>query len=328
MKFDTLLRYRKHCMAAAIVLIVLNHMKGGWPDTPVKTLASFFYGGVDLFFFLSGIGCFFSLRRDPDPAAFLRRRALRVLPSYVPFILVWIALQALGEGIGPTAALANLFGVHGFVALEPAFNWYVSGMWLSYLLAPWLVPLAERCDTKLRAAAATAGLLLLSAAFWYDHEFVIIMTRLPVFFAGMLFAAESRRRERLSTAETALLLALIPAGGAMLWEFAKYFPEEKLWDWGLSWYPFLLIAPGACMALAALASALERSKAGRAINRAAGFLGGFTFEIYLTHLCLTDYSLRAPVFLPLTALSTALLVLVSRPLRRALEKRRTAQAAL
>ena len=163
MRFDTLFRYRKQCMTAAIVLILLNHMKAAWPESPAKIAASFFYGGVDLFFFLSGVGCFFSWRRDRDPAAFLRRRALRILPSYLPLILVWIALQAAGDGIGPTAALTNLLGVHGFVKVEPSFNWYVSGMWLSYLLTPWLAALAERCDTKPRAFAALAGLLLLSA---------------------------------------------------------------------------------------------------------------------------------------------------------------------
>ena len=325
MKFETLFRYRKQCMAAAIVLILLNHMKAAWPESPAKVAASFFYGGVDLFFFLSGVGCFFSWRRDRDPAAFLRRRALRILPSYLPLILVWIALQAAGDGIGPTAALADLLGVHGFVKIEPSFNWYVSGMWLSYLLTPWLAALAERCDTKPRAAAGLAGLLLLSAAFWYDYELVIMLTRLPVFFAGMLFAAESRRREAVTRTGTALLLALVPVGAVLLWEFAKYWPD-RLWSCGLHWYPFLLIAPGACLAIAAAASALERFRAGRALNRAAGFVGGYTFEIYLTHLCLPR--LPAPLFLLCTALCTALLAGVSKLLRRMLESRQTAGAVL
>ena len=227
MKFETLFRCRKQCMTAAIVLILLNHMKAAWPESPMKIAASFFYGGVDLFFFLSGVGCFFSWRRDRDPAAFLRRRALRILPSYLPFILVWLALQAAKSGITPAAVLVNLLGVQGFVKIEPAFNWYVSALWLSYLLTPWLAALAERCDTKTRAAAA---------------------------------------------------------------------------------------------------SALERFRAGRALNRAAGFVGGYTFEIYLTHFLLPQ--LPAPIFLLCTALCTALLAAVSKLLRRTVEKRRTAEAAL
>ena len=124
---------------------------------------------------------------------------------------------------------------------------------------------------------------------------------------------------------TALLLALVPVGAVPLWEFATYWPD-RLWSCGLHWYPFLLIAPGACLAIAAAASALERNRAGRALNRAAGFVGGYTFEIYLTHLCLPR--LPAPIFLLCTALCTALLAGVSRLLRRVLESRQTEGAAL
>ncbi|MCR5576683.1 MAG: acyltransferase [Oscillospiraceae bacterium] len=327
MKFDTLFRYRAHYMAIAIAEVVTYHIKGSFPDTPLKTALFLFVGSVDTFFFVSGIGCFFSWRRDRDPAAFLRRRALRILPSYVPFILFWIALQLRGAGIGPTAALANLFGLEGFVAAKPSFNWYISAMWLSYLLTPWLAALAERCDTRLRMAAATAGLVLLTAAFWNDHELIIVVARLPIFFVGMCFAAESRRRESLTRAELAVLLGMMPVGALLLWEFMKTW-QEQLWDWGLHWYPFLLIVPGACVLIAALFSLLERCAPGRALSRAAVFLSGFTFEIYLTHLCLTDYTLSLPVFLLLTAAGTALLHLVSRLIRGALEKRLTAQAAL
>ena len=42
-----------------------------------------------------------------------------------------------------------------------------------------------------------------------DRELIILVTRLPVFFAGMLFAAESVRRDALTRTETTLLLALL-----------------------------------------------------------------------------------------------------------------------
>ena len=321
MKFETLFRYRKQYMALAILQVMTYHMKGNWPDGPLKTALFLFVGSVDTFFFVSGIGCFFSWQRERDPAVFLRRRALRILPTYLPFILVWITAQAFTGGISLNAALANLLGVNGFMKLEPSFNWYVSGMWLSYLLTPWLADLAERCGSKRRAALAIAGLLLASAAFWQNYELIIMASRLPVFFLGMLFAAESRRREGLERREIVLMLALVPLGGILLWECMKYWPD-RLWNYGLGWYPFLLMVPGICAAVAGLCSALERFAAGRALSRGLSFLGGITFELYLTHFCLTRLSL--PVFLLLTAAGTALLVGVSRLIRGRLEKRRTA----
>jgi len=300
-------------MAFAILLILLYHNKGALPEGLLKQAAGFCYVGVDLFFFASGVGCFFSYTRGRDHVGFLRRRAERVLPAYLPFILVWLGIQALGGEMTLPAALANLFGVQGFLALTPAFNWYVSGMWLSYLLTPWLAPLAEKCDSRRRSAAAVLALLLFSVAFWGDRQLIIIFTRLPVFFVGMLFAAESKRREALTKTELALLLALIPVGAALLWESPRFFPE-LMWDCGLAWYPMLLIAPGLCVLAAAASAALDRFGAGRAVNRALGALGGITFEIYLAHFLALE---KPPLlFLPLTALGTALLVAVSRLLEK------------
>lgn len=317
MRFQTLFKYRKNMMAAAILLILLYHTKGAWPEIALKKAAGYFYGGVDIFFFCSGMGCFFSCCGDRDPARFLGRRAKRVLPVYLPFILVWIAVEALGGGITLPAALANLFGVHGFTGVKPAFNWYVSGMWLSYLLAPWLAALAERCDRRAKAIGAVLALLLLSVAFWGDAELIIMMTRLPVFFGGMLFAAESQRREALTKAELALLIALVPLGAAMLWESPK-FPADWIWSHGLAWYPLLLVAPGLCALIAAAAEGLSRFRLGRAVNRALEMLGGVTFEIYLVHFWALEKPL--PWVLPLTALYAAALHGAALLLRRCMEK--------
>ena len=308
MRFQTIFKYRKNMMAAAIVMILLYHTKGAWPEIALKRIAGYFYGGVDLFFFASGIGCYFSYCRDRDAAAFFRRRCARILPVYVPFALCWIAVEALGAGISFSAALANLFGVHGFLDIAPSFNWYVSGMWLSYLLAPFLAPLAERCDNRVKAIGAVLALLLFSCAFWGDTQLITIVTRLPVFFAGMLFAAESERREALTKAELALLLALIPVGAVILWESPKFF-ADLVWSHGLAWYPMLLIAPGLCVAVAAVSAWLDRFVAGHGINKVLGFLGGITFEIYLVHFWALEKPL--PMFLGLTALYTAALHLVS-----------------
>ena len=317
MRFQTIFKHRKNMMAAAIVMILLYHTKGAWPEIALKKAAGYFYGGVDLFFFASGIGCFFSYGKDRDASAFLRRRAARILPVYLPFALVWIAVEALGGGIGLSAALANLFGVHGFMDISPRFNWYVSGMWLSYLLTPFLAPLADRCDRKAKAAAAVLALLILSVAFWGDMQLIILITRLPVFFVGMLFAAESRRREALTKGELALLLGLVPVGAAILWESPKFF-SDLIWSHGLAWYPMLLLTPGLCVAVAAVSEGLSRRKAGQAVNRALGFLGGLTFEIYLVHFWALDKPL--PLFLGLTALYAALLRGAALLLRKGLEK--------
>ena len=36
MRFQTILKYRKNMMAAAIVMILLYHTKGAWPEIALK----------------------------------------------------------------------------------------------------------------------------------------------------------------------------------------------------------------------------------------------------------------------------------------------------
>ena len=205
MRFQTIFKHRRIMMAAAIIMVMLYHTKGAWPEIALKRAVAYIYFCVDIFFFCSGMGCFRSYIDRPDPVRFIGRRAARVLPVYLPFILMWIALQSLSTGISLPAALTNLFGVQGLVVVKPTFNWYISGMWVSYLLTPWLAPLAGRCDTPLKAMGATLGLVLLSVAFWGDTELIIILTRMPIFFVGMLFSAESRRREAFTSSHPMLL---------------------------------------------------------------------------------------------------------------------------
>ena len=319
MRFDSLFKARKQIMAAAILMVMLFHLKARMPESPLKILFSSFYSGVDLFFLLSGVGCFFSLREDPDPLRFWRRRALRILPVYLPFILVWIAAKAFLREMDLPSAAADLLGLGGIFRVAYPFNWYVSGLWLSYLLAPALAALAERADTRAKAAAATAALLLLSAVFHGHDKWLIIASRIPIFFVGMCFAAESRRRDSLRRGETILLLLLAPLGYVLYWELQKLFPD-RLWDLGLYWYPFLLIIPGVMIALSWIVERLERFGFGRALNRAAVFLGGLTFELYLTHVSVAEQSL--PVFFAVTVLGTAALVFASRQIRHALDRRR------
>ncbi len=318
MRFQTVFRQRKNIMAVAILMILVYHMKGAMPEIALKKAAGYFYGAVDIFFFASGIGCFFSWNRNPDAAAFLKRRAARILPVYLPFAAVWIAAEAAGGGIRFPAALANFLGVHGFMEVTPAFNWYVSGMWLSYLLTPWLAAAAAGCDSRMKAAGAELALLAASVAFWGDTQLIIIAARMPVFFMGMLFAAESTRRESITKGEIAAVTAMMPAGALLLWETPKFF-EDAVWSCGLAWYPMLLIVPGLCILLAAFFEWTGRSAPGRALNRCTGFLGGLTFEIYLVHFWALEKSV--PVFLLLTAVCTAALKGVSAGIRRLAGKR-------
>ena len=315
MQLKVFFKYRKLYMGVAALLLVVYHGRDLLPAGRFRELLSFFYGTVDFFLFCSGIGCFFSYTSDRDPAAFLKRRVRRLYPIYLAFMAYWLYGFLAADGIALPDILGNLLCVQWLTGREPVFNWYMSALLVTYLLTPALAALAEWADSRLKALLALLALLVVSVAFWDATQFVIITTRLPLFFAGMLFAAESRRRERLARWELLLLILLMLPGALLLRRSIASNSEALLWNRGMYWYPFLLIIPGACVLLALAAQLLERRAPGRWLVTGLDFVGGYTFEIFVTH-CYALYG-SFQRYLLFAALYAAALHLASRLLRRA-----------
>ena len=85
MDLNILSRQRKPLMGIAIWLIIFFHL---YENTNCETLGLFFCCGdigVEIFAFLSGMGCWNSLNTNNSYKSFYRKRALRILP---PFIIV------------------------------------------------------------------------------------------------------------------------------------------------------------------------------------------------------------------------------------------------
>ena len=132
-----LMKHRSIWMAAAILLVLFFHAETevGFPG--LSFLSEYGHYGVDIFFFASGIGCWFSLSKDPDTSSFFGRRVKRIMPVYLTFIIIWSIFQIVTSQMPLISVLGNALGVEFFRKDHSwTFNWYISGMWLSYLLAP------------------------------------------------------------------------------------------------------------------------------------------------------------------------------------------------
>ena len=150
--------------------------------------------GVDLFFFLSGLGLYFSYTRllesEPHPLrSFYLRRYGRILP---PILIVSI----LTFGLIEVADLANWAGgvfLYGYYLphLTRGNFWYLSATLLFYLI----FPLIHRLLRGKHAGLNTVILILLAfiavfivssvaEEYFYTHA-ILIMTRVPVFIMGI-----------------------------------------------------------------------------------------------------------------------------------------------
>jgi peptidoglycan/LPS O-acetylase OafA/YrhL len=81
------------------------------------------YGGADIFSFASGVGSYFFLAKsNNDALAFLKRRAIRILPSYLIAVIVWIAYRVMFDPIDVFSIIGNLHSVQQFTDRDNVFH--------------------------------------------------------------------------------------------------------------------------------------------------------------------------------------------------------------
>ncbi len=270
-------RYRNELKGVAILWVVLFHAQLGLEDF-LYQVQRIGYGGVDLFFFLSGYGLYYSLEKDADLGRYLKRRGERLLPAYLPFCLVWLAvmLPMHGGGLATSLRIAagNLTMTGYFANVDLNINWYVSAMALSLLLAPvFHAVLNEEKHFWLRSAGLMAVLFVIGFAYIGNDQYMAV-SRLPVFALGMIFAAPQSKN--LSGKKSAAAMAVAGALGlAALYVCLENY-AELLVAYAVYWHPFVLITPGLCAGLAWVFAKLPR-----VIGKPFALLGKASFEIFL-----------------------------------------------
>lgn len=209
-------RHRGQLMGVSILFIVLFHI--GLPRTDA------FFGlkrmgnvGVDLFFFLSGIGLWYAWCKRSETWHFYRRRLLRILPAW----LVVATAFYLPDYLGPQRFSSSLPDLLGDITINWDFwihdeltFWYIPATLLLYLLAPWYMRLVQR-DAVWRWLPVLMILWCVAVQYVAPiHAAVghieIFWSRVPIFFIGIAMG-EWVRQGRATTPATPWALVLTMA---------------------------------------------------------------------------------------------------------------------
>lgn len=282
MYIKDMLKYRNVWLGIAMIWIVLFHANIGIGFWPLAFIKSIGYGGVDICLFASGIGCYFSLDKNSDILSFIKRRFLRIGPEYLIFIICWLVYKAISGSFSISMALGNLLGVQTLTGKDNSFNWYISAIVIFYFLAPYLKKTADKL-TAIKHIIFIAFLLVLTIPFWSVNNWIIILTRIPIYYIGMVFA-KACKSEYLINKRLIFTVSLFSfIGVAALWISMQYFGAH-LWSKGLYWYPFIFITPGLCIVAAYVINLIKIKK----IKNLLDIIGRYSFEIYLIHIPLIE----------------------------------------
>lgn len=287
MKMKDLSKHRNVWLGFAMVWMIIYHSDFVFHFAPFKIIKSLGYGGVDICFFASGLGCYYSLNKDDHLLGFMKRRILRLAPVYLCFMLFWLIGRAFIVGVSFPVVLGNLLGIQNFTGLGGDFNWYISALLLFYFLAPYFKQIVDRVQGR-GLALAVGVLVLVSIPFWGAYNYLISVVRLPIFFIGMYVGKLCCERDRVISKREFAGTILAMLVGMLLMLLALKLGRKYLATIGLYWYPFILITPGMCLCLSCAANAVQKLRGLAWLQRFFELVGKYSFELYLVHVPIRD----------------------------------------
>lgn len=246
--------------------------------------------GVDIYLFLSGISLYQSFHRDQDSYNFIRKRMLRV---FLPVVLIdglyWFIRFAVFEG--SFAAFVSRITMLSFWMTGDQTIWFVSLIVILYFMYPFIYGFLYNGSKDQRSFLWRCILLLLAAyvvliAFYkvspYYKTVEIAVTRIPAFLIGAFAGKAVYERKKIPNALIPLFVVIALAFFAALHYDAVHNILRR----------FMFAAGGIsiCFILAVIFSFLDRlgNKATDQILRFFTWVGGFSLELYLSHIMLNQ----------------------------------------
>lgn len=293
----SLINNRDFIMTIAILWIGVFHFPINTNLPVIGFIKSIGYGGVDLFVMLSGFGLYHSLLKfDNDNyinvGAFLKNRAKRMLPSYFPFLIIWIICKKLFDKIYMTEIFGNITMTGWWNGDQNQFNWYLDLLLLLYLLAPIIYTLIKQSANIRRTFVFLMVFAFCIGVAFFHGQLIQAMSRLPIFLIGMLIGDLDNPHWNNAPKLRAVLdnkffWIAISVLGFVLMYLCMHQTRLDLWHYGLYWYPFLLITPGLAILLANI---------GNHLPHWCGGLGRASLEIFLWHIGIYELLLyRVPL---------------------------------
>ena len=158
---ELLSKYRTPLMGISALLIIICHASTYHVEMSpvVRFLLSFGNVGVDIFLFLSGIGCWYSLNRGGALSKWYKKRFVRI---FIPYVLIQIPFWGFNLIQGNFDLIDSLYEFSTIAFwIRHTGMWYVALLIPLYLLTPFLYKLLESTSHRIKLAIFLMTLVLI-----------------------------------------------------------------------------------------------------------------------------------------------------------------------
>lgn len=280
-------KYRSELMGFSILWIWFLHMSCKFPF-PISTIQSIGATGVDIFFFVSAIGLYYSYSKSEDTFQFYKRRFFRIIPTYliiaIPYRIYDIISEEGYNGISAfIGSLIKKIFLIEFWTESSASLWYIPSILICYLLYPVLYKIFDLKRNKILRIFSFAILSALSVGF------IIFLTvkdfprptdrwffRIPTFLLGCLLAPYVKKGCRIKSSNILWIFSFIIIFGIFTFLNIK---TEYLYYGNIIWVS-LFNSLFAIPLLVLIPCFFEKFKVQK-LSGLLKFFGKYTLELYM-----------------------------------------------
>ena len=279
-------QYRTPIMGVAALWIFFFHewnpiMEGHWKAYAVETFFKRIgFCGVDIFFFLSGMGLVYAIGKY-SVMTFYKRRLLR---TFIPFFVIAVAMM-VGKGWGADTFLKNLSGYNFYMSNMYSFLWFGPAIMTLYLIFPFYHFLFKKSASKYQFTFAVLLIWVFLSLFvsgTLRGDLYGFTNRIPVFVIGVLAGWMVQEKEWIFTKFTWVLCLMTFAMGLYLSYKTNYENLYLVVPVSNCCIPNLLMTISGCCLLAKGFSVVDTywRLAGKVILKLFGFFGTISLEFY------------------------------------------------
>jgi len=279
--YSILSDHRTLLMGFAIIIVMLYHatlkIDNSYLLNFIKNTGNC---GVDIFFFVSGIGMYFSFKKCPNIKLFYKKRFQRIFPLYFPIVFIYSSVLLY---LGQINFQKFIFDI---TTLNLWFNsgfqyWYISAIILLYILTPIYMRYYFKKPNKTFIIALIISFLLILIGQVPELFYLrIFLTRLPIYLIGIHFGEKCYKRKTISNAAIlAYFLFFIMSVVSLIVYFKYYQYDILLYSWQKISYIFLTIS--GCLILCIIFEFIINKLNYKFII--LKLIGMLTLEIYIFH---------------------------------------------
>lgn len=295
MQLSKISKYRGELMGFAIIIVMLFHVTLS-TKSPWFGLRRMGNLGVDIFFFLSGIGLWYSWAKQQCYRRFYLNRALRIYPAwliiagyfYISRFRVGHPSYVLpfgGTGSGVADSWIDLAGDllfnWDFWLYDELTFWYVPATMMLYLFAPFYMQLLRRDRIFSWLAVLPLMWCIIMMYVTPVHHAVghieIFWSRVTIFFLG-INCAEAVRQKQCLARHTWWMIAIFFA--LSLWS-CVWLEQHRHGHFPLYTERMLYIVL-AITTIFIMSEVFSHTPAW--VNKSLSWVGGISLEIYLLHV--------------------------------------------